>query len=156
MKVFQVQPGTRESCTKLLQEGEIISIAPGGIREALFSHNYELMWNRREGFAKVALDSKAPIIPIFTKNSRQAINTLSYGHNILRSLYEKTRWPLAIYYGLFPVKLKTYIGKPILTEDSGMSPAQLSIKVHEAVELLISKHQGNSNSILMALLERFL
>jgi hypothetical protein len=72
----------------------------GGVREALFGdHNYQLIWKERKGFAKVAIDAKAvnyfypfssyfyqrisvffqPIIPMFTKNCREAIRAMSIG-----------------------------------------------------------------------------
>ncbi|XP_067929542.1 DGAT1/2-independent enzyme synthesizing storage lipids-like [Watersipora subatra] len=155
MKVFQVQPGTVEGCTKLLKEGNIVAIAPGGIREALFSHNYDLLWNKRLGFAKVAIASKAPIIPIFTKNTRQAINTLPFGADIFKYIYEKTKWPLSIFYGVFPVKLVTYIGTPIDTSGVDVHPQQLSHQVCEAIEDLRNSYQRPSGSILLALLDRF-
>lgn len=49
-----------------------MAISPGGVREALFSHNYELLWNKRQGFAKVALDSKAVSINEDTAISKRA------------------------------------------------------------------------------------
>ena len=68
----------------------------GGVREALFGdHNYHLIWKERKGFAKVAIDAKTvssmfiidaelpsffqAIIPMFTKNSREAIRAMSIG-----------------------------------------------------------------------------
>jgi len=59
MTVFQVQAGTIDSCVNLLKDNHIVSIAPGGIREALFSYNYEILWHKRTGFARVALQSGA-------------------------------------------------------------------------------------------------
>lgn len=35
-----------------------------------------------------------------------------------RSVYEKTRLPLVPIYGMFPVKLRTFIGKPIDFDES--------------------------------------
>ena len=49
-----------------------MAISPGGVREALFSHNYELLWNKRQGFAKDALDSKAVSINEDTTISKKA------------------------------------------------------------------------------------
>lgn len=56
-KVFCVTPGTVEDCVNNLKEGNLLIIAPGGVREALFSNpvNYQIMWGRRLGFAKVVL-----------------------------------------------------------------------------------------------------
>ena len=49
---------------ELLQSGEIVSIAPGGVREALFSINYSLVWKKRVGFAKAALEAEAVLIAV--------------------------------------------------------------------------------------------
>ena len=43
---------------RFLKDGELVSIAPGGVREALFSENYSLVWRKREGFAKAALEAR--------------------------------------------------------------------------------------------------
>lgn len=57
-------PGSLESCVNLLNEGHILTISPGGVREALFSdHNYEIIWGTRAGFAKVALEAK--VVSVF-------------------------------------------------------------------------------------------
>lgn len=54
-KIFCVIPGTREDCIELLNNGHLLCIAPGGLREALFSDpaRYNLMWAKRLGFARV-------------------------------------------------------------------------------------------------------
>ena len=51
-------PGPRSQVVDFLRNGDVVSIAPGGVREALFSENYSLIWNNRIGFAKAALDAK--------------------------------------------------------------------------------------------------
>lgn len=54
-----VIPGTREECLIALKNGYLVSISPGGVREALFSdESYQLMWGNRKGFAQVALEAK--------------------------------------------------------------------------------------------------
>lgn len=55
---MKVIPGTVQSCSNILNEGNLLAIAPGGVYESQFSNNYDLMWKRRLGFAKVALDAK--------------------------------------------------------------------------------------------------
>ena len=60
LDVFNITPGTVESCTQLLKDGNLLSISPGGLREGLFSdHNYDLLWGKRCGFAKSAIAAKA-------------------------------------------------------------------------------------------------
>lgn len=58
-EVLKVSPGTVQSCSKVLKEGNYLAISPGGVYEAQFgSNSYELLWEKRVGFAKVAIDAK--------------------------------------------------------------------------------------------------
>ena len=68
--------GTVDELAELARNGDIIAIFPGGTREALFSHNYELIWNNRKGFARVARLAKCPIIPVFTRNINQTLGKI--------------------------------------------------------------------------------
>lgn len=57
--VLKVIPGTVQTCSTILKEGNMLAISPGGVYEAQFGDSYyQLMWQRRMGFAKVALDAK--------------------------------------------------------------------------------------------------
>ena len=52
--------GTQEICEEMLRQGHIIAIYPGGTRESLFSgSDYNLLWQNRKGFAKLAIETKA-------------------------------------------------------------------------------------------------
>ena len=42
-------------CVDLLENGELLGVAVGGSREALFDHDYSANWGGRNGFAKVAM-----------------------------------------------------------------------------------------------------
>ena len=53
------QPRSQVIMQHFLQNGELLAISPGGVREALFSDEYYTMiWNGRRGFAKVALEAQ--------------------------------------------------------------------------------------------------
>lgn len=154
-EVFCVSPGTVQSCTNILKRGHILAISPGGVREALFGDEYyQVIWGSRSGFAKVALQTQVPIIPMFTQNIRESFRTPAWGRNILRWLYEKYRLPIVPIYGFFPVKLRTYFGPPIIPNQD-MTVDELAQKVKEGVEDLIRKHQVVPGSIIRSLLERF-
>ncbi|GIY73326.1 transmembrane protein 68 [Caerostris extrusa] len=61
---FQIYPGSIESCTNILKQGNLLAIFPGGLREALFGdETYPLIWGTRTGFAKVAMKAKVAIEP---------------------------------------------------------------------------------------------
>ncbi|NXK53703.1 TMM68 protein, partial [Chauna torquata] len=113
LEVTGVMPGTREECLSALKNGYLVSISPGGVREALFSdESYQLMWGNRKGFAQVALDAKVPIIPMYTQNVREGYRMFKE-RRFFRQLYESTRLPFTPPYGGLPVKFRTYIGEPI-------------------------------------------
>ncbi|KTG42387.1 hypothetical protein cypCar_00011350, partial [Cyprinus carpio] len=131
-----------------------LGISPGGVREALFSdETYPLLWGKRKGFAQVAIDSKVPVIPMFTQNLREGFRSLGT-LRFYRWVYERFRLPIAPIYGGFPVKFRTYLGDPI-PYDPKLNAAELAEKVQQAVQALIDKHQKIPGNILRALLERF-
>ena len=47
--------GGKGYCVDLLENGELLGVAVGGSREALFDHDYSANWGGRNGFAKVAM-----------------------------------------------------------------------------------------------------
>ncbi|KAG8234843.1 hypothetical protein J437_LFUL014692 [Ladona fulva] len=155
LEAFKVIPGTVSTCSSVLKDNNLLAIAPGGVYEAQFGNSYyKLMWKKRLGFAKVALDAKCPIIPIFTQNLREAFCSVSWGYRFWMWLYNVTRFPFVPIYGGFPVKLTTYVGKPIPYEEN-TTPEELKKKVALAIEELIKKNQKIPGSILRAILERF-
>lgn len=56
----KVIPGTIQSCSAILKENHLLAISPGGVYEAQFSSSstYNILWKKRLGFAKVAIDAK--------------------------------------------------------------------------------------------------
>lgn len=155
MHVFHVTAGTVEKCVEILQSNNLLAIAPGGVREALFGdENYSVMWGKRAGFAKVALQANVPVIPMFTENCREAFRTPLWCRRLLRSMYEKTRLPLVPIYGCFPVKLITHFGDPVYPEE-GMTVEDFRQLVKTKVEELILQHQRLPGNIPRALWQRF-
>lgn len=66
LDVCDVVHGSQEECVKALKNGHLLAIAPGGVREALFSNeNYPLLWENRKGFAQVAIDAKVVSEPFW-------------------------------------------------------------------------------------------
>lgn len=155
MNAVQATPGTVQQIADLLEGGDIVSVSPGGIREAQFSDEYyQLVWNGHLGFARAACLGKAPIIPVFTQNIREAFRTMPFFRGIFRAIYEKFRLPLLPVYGGFPVKLRTYVGEPI-PYDEKATPEEVAEKTANAIRDLIEKHQQLPGSIVKAMIERF-
>lgn len=59
MDVCHVFTGSFHVCVEYLKEGHLVALAPGGVMEAQFGdENYHLIWGKRIGFAKVALQAQ--------------------------------------------------------------------------------------------------
>lgn len=87
-QALKVSPGTVKSCTETLNRGNLLAISPGGVYEAQFGNsNYELLWQNRMGFAKVAIESKAPIIPMFTENLREGFRNIGIARRFFIKLW---------------------------------------------------------------------
>lgn len=154
LNVLQITPGTVSSCARILRDGHMLSIAPGGVCEAQFGdETYKLLWGKRVGFAKVAIEGQAPIIPIFTQNLREAFRAVSIGRSWFQKLYLKCKLPVIPIYGGFPVKLRTIIGKPI-PYDPSLTPEQLATKTAAAIHSLIVENQRIPGSIILGLIDR--
>ncbi|MEU6828086.1 lysophospholipid acyltransferase family protein [Nocardia beijingensis] len=83
--------GTRSNCLSLLRRGEAVMVFPGGGREAVRRKNekYLLKWEGRSGFARMAIEAGAPIVPVAMIGVDDAYDIVVDGdHPLLRPL----RW----------------------------------------------------------------
>ena len=80
-KTFGCFPGGREEVIKLLKDGHVVGVAPGGGYEAQLSSRdfYNVMWKQRKGFAVVAKEAGVPIYPVFTENIKEAFINMESG-----------------------------------------------------------------------------
>ncbi|XP_070798390.1 DGAT1/2-independent enzyme synthesizing storage lipids-like [Pituophis catenifer annectens] len=154
LSVYNTDHPTREKCVNVLKQGQLMGVAPGGVREQNYGNNhYKLIWGKRKGFAQIAIDAKVPVIPLFTQNIREGY--ITYGNiRPMRWFYERNRWLIFPLYGGFPVKFITHIGEQI-PYDPNISPEKLTEKTQRAIEALQNKHQKIPGSILHALKQRF-
>ncbi|MFO0615424.1 MAG: lysophospholipid acyltransferase family protein [Polyangiaceae bacterium] len=58
--------GTAANVDRLLQNGELVLVLPGGLREAMKPRElrYRLLWGRRYGFVRAALRNQARLVPL--------------------------------------------------------------------------------------------
>lgn len=115
--VVEGHPG---NARELLAKGEIVMVAPGGMREALRSSHekYHIDWKDRTGFAALAIDARVPVIPAACPKADDLYT--SYKNPLTTWFYEHLRIPLPIARGLGPTLLPRpeilthYIGSPLL------------------------------------------
>jgi 1-acyl-sn-glycerol-3-phosphate acyltransferase len=128
----QGEPG---AARRLLGEGEIVMVAPGGMREALrpSDERYQIAWGHRMGFARLALETGTRLIPA----ACPAADDLYTVHRsrVTRYLYEKFRVPLPLMHGIGPtpiprrLPLTHYIGAPITPPRPAATPGERQAQV---------------------------
>jgi 1-acyl-sn-glycerol-3-phosphate acyltransferase len=91
-----------EDCVAVLERGEQLLVTPGGMREARPSRDfYRLRWEGRYGFARLALRTGAPIVPLAVVGGAEAYPGFRVGR--------LSFWaPLPL-----PARLRVALGEPI-------------------------------------------
>lgn len=86
--------GSRANCRTLLEQGEMVLVFPGGGREAVRrkGEKYVLKWEGRTGFARMAIETGAPIVPLAMIGADDAYDIIFDGDELpmrpLRMLVE--------------------------------------------------------------------
>jgi 1-acyl-sn-glycerol-3-phosphate acyltransferase len=112
--------GGREHVVDRLKAGDLLGIAPGGMRESLRGtreerHTFD--WSKRRGFAWTALKAGVPIIPAVCPNSDDIYTV--YSNPLTTWAHKQLKVPLPIFRGIGPtllprkVKLISVLGKAI-------------------------------------------
>lgn len=150
--------GTREHAIGLVTRGEIVLTYPGGVRE-ITSGRFgceNLDWRGRSGFARVAIESGVPVVPIvgvgvnsgfvFVSSGRLLGRLLFQGLLRLGPRYRDYRNPLAI--GLLPIPLPLsmvlgmpwpcrvtyFVGDPLLPPQGGTPTVEMEADFAGRVE----------------------
>lgn len=90
---------------------------------------------------------------MFTENLREAYRQVGIFPGLAIKLYARFKIPVRPVYGGFPVKLRTYLGKPIKC-DPKMTPDELKAKVMAGIDELIKREQRLPGSIAYGLADR--
>lgn len=131
--------GTPDAGLRFLQSGHLLMLAPGGMREALRPSNrrYQVSWENRLGFARLAIRAQAPVI-LAACPASDDIFTL-YDNPITPWVYRRFKWPLPFFRGLGltwvprPVKLVHYLSAPIPPPPfEGPEPDEAVVKKFQA------------------------
>jgi 1-acyl-sn-glycerol-3-phosphate acyltransferase len=73
-----VVPGTPAIAEELMRRGETLLVFPGGGREVAKRKNekYQLLWENRMGFARLAVKHHYPIVPFATVGAEDALDVI--------------------------------------------------------------------------------
>lgn len=155
-KCFDVANRTYDECLERLRNNQILVLQPGGVYEGQTGdHNYKLLWRKRVGFARLAIETEGIIIPMFCENIQEAFRPIGIFKSFWEKLYLKTRLPLVPMFGGVPVKLTIHLGKPIAATKY-MDPWELRTTTKQSLEAMIKENQKLPGSITKALKDRVL
>lgn len=132
MRIFGVVEGSREHCSRLMQDEEPILVFPGGGREVAKRKGelYQLIWKRRMGFARMAIEHGYTIIPFSAVGVEDMFKIILDANEIKATqlgpwiqkfnIREDILWPLSVGNGAFhlPSAERFYFrfGAPIETD----------------------------------------
>ena len=142
-------PASIGNAQKLLQDEEVLGVAPGGMREALrpSRERYLLKWHKRKGFIKLAIAQQVPIVLAACPNADRIFKV--YESLLTAIVYKKFKFPLPIFKGFGPsylprpVKLTHYLSKPIYPPK-----VEKSLITNEIVDLFHSEVVSEMESLM--------
>jgi 1-acyl-sn-glycerol-3-phosphate acyltransferase len=113
--------GTPEVALRFLRAGHLVSVYPGGAREAFKSadQRYQLLWQHSDGFVKLAMRAEVPVILQMSIGIDDTYKVLGKVDAIGRLLgHAKYAMPIWLGWGPLPrpVKFDYYISEPITLE----------------------------------------
>jgi len=137
--------GSRETAIRLLLDGDVLGVLPGGMREALRSsrQKYTIDWTGRYGFVRMSLVSGTPIVLAACPRADDIFEVAD--SSLTRWAYDRFRLPLPFFHGRGPtpvprpVKLWHVMSEPIFPPAGGMLDDD-TVHAHHA--LLVERMQA--------------
>ncbi|MEZ4743583.1 MAG: lysophospholipid acyltransferase family protein [Bdellovibrionota bacterium] len=120
--------GNSNTAKKLLELGEIVAVAPGGMREALrpSSERYQIRWEKRTGFAKIAIETQTPVVIAVCPKADDMYEV--YPNKLTKWAYQTFKIPVFLARGVGytpiprPVRLTHYLSEPIIPPQKRKDP----------------------------------
>lgn len=149
---FGAVEGTQENAVALLEGEELVTVAPGGMREALrpSTERYQILWEKRTGFVRLALKTGTPIIVASCPKADDLYDV--YESPFTKWAYQNFKIPLFLARGVGPtpiprpVKLVHFLSRPIVPPKPSEDPVefarqaeQLHKRVMKQARLLIGQ-----------------
>ncbi|APR88019.1 phospholipid/glycerol acyltransferase [Minicystis rosea] len=123
-------PGRPDEAVALLEAGELVCVYPGGVDDSfkLSKDAYTLQWGDRQGFARVALRARAPIVPVAATGVDDLFEVPRRERLFGRTLLGSDRYDLPIPESLVPrrVPLDFFVQPPLLPEGDARDPEAIA------------------------------
>lgn len=148
-----VVEGTNEAADKLLDDGEIVMISPGGMAEALrpSTQKRKIMWDTRKGFVRLAVRKQVPLVMAACPAADDIFDIPET--KITDWVYENFKMPFVILRGRLglpvpkPVKLTHYISPKFV-------PNAVDVDDVEAFNAEVDRLHAEVSQHMQAMLDR--
>ncbi len=92
LKRWGAVEGNPDNCTQLMQAGQPVLVFPGGAREVAMRKDevHKLVWKKRTGFARMAIEHGYDIIPFASAGCDEAYRVLVDGNDFQQSWLGRT------------------------------------------------------------------
>ncbi len=112
--------GSQARAKRLLENEELVAVAPGGMKEALkpSSQRYRIIWEQRVGFVKLAMETQTPIIVAVCPKADDLYDI--YDNPVTSWAYKRLKVPLFVARGIGlsplprPVQLTHFLSEPLV------------------------------------------
>jgi len=142
MHKIGVHEAGHDNAQELLEKGELLILAPGGMKESIRSseEKFQIKWDDRTGFARLAIRTQAPIILAACPGADNMYEVKA--SPITDFAYKYLKLPVTFAKGFRntilpkPTKLVHYIHEPILPpvfEGEGEPPVEMVKAFHDKV-----------------------
>ncbi len=139
--------GNQANAEQLLQDEELVTVAPGGMREALrpSSERYQVLWEKRTGFIKLALRTGTPIVIATCPKADDLYDV--YETPVTKWAYRNFKIPLFLARGIGlspiprPVKLIHFLSQPIVPPPMATDPKDFARQVEQLHRKVVKRAQ---------------
>jgi 1-acyl-sn-glycerol-3-phosphate acyltransferase len=99
--------GAHHMAVRLLGEGHLVVVYPGGILDSAkgTEERHKLQWRDRTGFARVALEARAPIVPVAVLGMDDALSIVAHEPVLGRAIFGDPRYDFPIVVGRWGLPL---------------------------------------------------
>ena len=142
---FGAVEGNQKNGENLLRKGELVTVAPGGMREALrpSTERYQILWEKRTGFIKLALLTQSPILVAVCPKADDLYDV--YPSPFTKWAYQNFKVPLFFARGIGlspiprPTKLTHFIAPMIHPPQASEDPEEFRHQVDQLHKKVVKK-----------------